>query len=117
MGKIIEIPDGKRKPLYRFFEILPGVLSYGMIILLFVLSAINPVFGAIYLLLLIAITLVKAIGTAFRTVQGQKTIERAMRVDWHQRLTDLEDPHKSYERLKYIKSDGYHSNKYEVLVL
>lgn len=30
-----EIPLGKRKPLYRFLEILPGAMSYGAVILLF----------------------------------------------------------------------------------
>ena len=41
MPKVVEIPVGKRAPLYRFFEVLPGLLSYGMLLLLFVLSAIN----------------------------------------------------------------------------
>ena len=100
MGKIIEIPFGKRSRLYRFLEILPGICSYGMIIMLFVLSAMNPIFGSVYLLILTAVTLVKAIGTAFRTVQGEKTIKAAMRVDWHARYVDLENPHDAYERLR-----------------
>lgn len=108
MGKIVEIPFGKRKPLYRFFEILPGLLSFGMVALLFILSAINPILGTIYLLILISVTLIKAIGTAFRTVQGHKTLEAAMRVDWHNRFEDLEKPHESYERLRGEKSSGYH---------
>lgn len=108
MGKIIEIPVGKRKPLYRFLEILPGAMSYGMIIMLFVFSAINPVFGSIYLLILIAVTLLKAIGTAFRTVQGHKTVEAAMRVDWSKRYDDLKHLHDAYERLRDEKSSGYH---------
>jgi len=41
----LELPMGKRTAKYRFFEILPGVLSYGMIILLFVLSIVSPVLG------------------------------------------------------------------------
>ena len=108
MGKIVEIPFGKRKPLYRFFEILPGLLSFGMVALLFILSAINPILGTIYLLILISVTLIKAIGTAFRTVQGHKTLEAAMRVDWHNRLEDLKKSHESYERLRGEKSSGYH---------
>ena len=34
----IDIPLGKRDKLYRFFEILPGALSYSMIGALFVSS-------------------------------------------------------------------------------
>ncbi len=108
MGKIIEIPFGKRKPLYRFFEILPGALSFGMVILLFVLSAISPILGTVYLLILISVTLIKAIGTAFRTIQGHKTLEASMRVNWHERYEDLKHPHEAYERLRNEKSSGYH---------
>ena len=68
MRRNLEIPQGKRTPLYRFLEILPGFISYGAVILLFILSWLNPVLGAIYLFTLISATLVKAIGVAYRTV-------------------------------------------------
>lgn len=103
----LELPEGKRKPLYRFFEILPGALSYSLVILLFVLSWINPVLGAIYLLVVVATTFVKAIATAFRTIQGYKAVKRAERVNWHERLEDLEDPHAAFERLHGRQSEGY----------
>ena len=88
--KSLELPEGKRKPLYRFLEILPGALSYSLVILLFVLSWVNPVLGAIYLLVVVAITFVKAIATAFRTIQGYKAVKQAERVNWHERLEDLD---------------------------
>lgn len=102
-----EIPLGKRKPLYRFLEILPGALSYFAVILLFVLSWISPFLGALYLLIIIATTLVKAVGVAFRTIQGYKVMQRAERVDWEKRMEDLEDPHEAYERLRDSKGDSY----------
>lgn len=105
--KDLEIPLGKRRPLYRFFEILPGLLSYAAVVLLFILSLISPVLGAIYLLVVVATTFVKAIATAFRTVQGYKVVQRAKRVDWRKRLEDLEDPHEAYERLRDQTNDSY----------
>ena len=108
MRKNLEIPQGKRTPLYRFLEILPGAISYGAIILLFVLSIVNPVIGAIYLFALIATTLVKAIGVAYRTIQGYEVIKRAGRVDWRERMEDLENPHESYERLHNKENKSYH---------
>ena len=103
MRKNLEIPQGKRTLLYRFFEILPGFLSYGAIILLFVLSWVNPIFGATYLFIIIAITLVKAVSVAYRTIQGYEVVKRASKVDWRRRVTDLEDPHASYERLYFFR--------------
>ena len=108
MRRNLEIPQGKRTKLYRFLEILPGAISYGAIILLFVLSLIDPVLGAIYLFILIAATLVKAIGVAYRTVQGYEVIKRAERVDWRKRVMDLEDPHAAYERLHGDDNKSYH---------
>lgn len=103
----LEIPLGKRTKLYRFLEILPGLLSYIAVILLFALSWISPVLGAIYLLIIIAATLVKAVGVAFRTIQGYKVMKKAERVDWRKRLEDLEDPQAAFERLQDRHDDSY----------
>lgn len=108
MNKDLEIPQGKRTPIYRFFEILPGAISYGAIILLFLLSWINPVTGAIYLFILIASTLVKAISVAYRTVQGYNVIKSAMRVDWRGRVEDLSNAKDALLRLKDDRNKSYH---------
>lgn len=96
----IELPLGKRSVKYRFLEILPGFLSYAIVILLFALSLLNPTLGAIYLLLIIAMTSVKAVAVAYRTIQGYHKVERAELVNWQKRLADLENPHDSFERLR-----------------
>lgn len=108
MSRNLEIPQGKRSRLYRFFEILPGAISYTAIILLFILSWVNPVIGAIYLFIIIASTLVKAIGIAFRSVQGYKVIKRAESVDWRARMEDLSSPHEAYERVRNNNDKSYH---------
>ena len=108
----LEIPLGKRTSLYRFLEILPGALSYAMIGALFIFSLISPTLGAIYLLIIITITLVKAVGVAVRTVQGYHEIERAMRVDWHQRYADLKTPHEKFEALRSSSSDAFNFDEH-----
>ena len=112
MRRNLEIPEGKRTKLYRFLEILPGLISYGAIILLFLLSWLNPILGAIYLFTLIASTLVKAISVAYRTVQGYKVIKRASRVDWRKRVDDLANPHEAYERLRQDDSKSYQAEEH-----
>lgn len=97
MNRDLEIPLGKRKPLYRFFEMLPALLSYGAIVLLIILSILNPLLAAIYLMLVIITMVVKAVGIAVHTIVGRNRMEAAQKVDWHQRLLDLEAPRKSYE--------------------
>ena len=100
----IEIPLGKRTKKYRFFEILPGLLSYGAIILLIILSIVNPVLASIYLLTIILVAFVKTIAISYRVVSGHRNMERASRVDWSRRLMDLESPKESYSRLRDVPS-------------
>ncbi|MBQ3348205.1 glycosyltransferase family 2 protein [Candidatus Saccharibacteria bacterium] len=112
MRRNLEIPQGKRTGEYRFFEILPGAISYGAIILLFLLSWLDPVLGAIYLFILITSTLVKAVGTAFRTAQGYEVMKRAARVDFRKRMEDLAEPHAAYERIHDDTNRSYHFDEH-----
>ena len=103
----LEIPLGKRKPLYRFFEMLPALVSYGALILLIVLSFLSPLLAAIYLLLVIATLLIKATGIAYHTISGRRRLNHAQKVDWHRRLLDLNDPQGSYEQQLREHSKAY----------
>ncbi len=94
----IEIPLGRRTLKYRFFEILPAVLSFGAIILMFVLSIFSPFLASVYLLTIITTLLVKAIGIAYRMITGHIQIEKAQKVDWNKRLKDLENTKKMLKK-------------------
>jgi hypothetical protein len=96
----LEIPLGKRTRSYRFFEIVPALLSYGSVLLLVVLSFIDPLWASAYLLLVIVTVIVKAIGIAVHTIRGRTRLDQAQKVDWHTRLMQLENPTESYEELK-----------------
>ncbi len=98
MDEDLEIPIGKRSKMYRFFEMVPAILSYGAIILLLFLSVFNPIFAAIYLMLIIITLLVKAVGIAYHTVMGNHMMQRAKTVDWRRRLKELERPGYYYRR-------------------
>ena len=86
MRKNIELPQGKRTKFYRFLEIIPGMVSYLAIILLFVFSFIDPILGATYLFFIISVTLVKAVAVAYRTIQGYNVVHlkanRRLKMSW-----------------------------------
>lgn len=109
----IEIPLGKRTKFYRFFEMLPGILSYLLILLPIILSIISPLYGAIFVILYIMTYFVKAIAMAYRTIQGYNTLQRAQKVDWKGRLADLENPVAALEQRHYEgswRADIHHRN-------
>ena len=88
----LEIPLGKRTKFYRFFEMLPAILSYLIILLPILLSFISPIYGATFIIIFIIIWFVKTIGMSYRTIQGYNTLQRAQKIDWKGRLHDLENP-------------------------
>ena len=93
----LEIPLGKRTKMYRFFEMVPALLSWGALVLLIVLSLVSPLFAAVYLMLIIVTLLVKAVGIAYHTIGGRNNLEKAQKLNWRERLEDLENPTESYE--------------------
>lgn len=101
-----ELPMGKRPPLYRFYEMIPGLFSYGVILLLIVLSLVNPLWASVYLLLFILSMFIKIFSIMYHTVKAHKVFNRSMRVNWQKRLADLEDPKKSSLRLANSHSTG-----------
>lgn len=96
----LEIPLGKRTKQYRLFEMLPAVLSFGAIILLIVLSIVEPILAAVYLLLVTTTVLVKASGIAIHMISGRQKIKRAERLDWPRLLYDLEDPTNAVRKVR-----------------
>lgn len=103
----LELPLGERSKKYRFFEIVPGVISYLMILLLVGLSFINPLWAAIYLLILIITMFVKSIGIAYHTIRGHNRLVGAQRINWYERLGQLEDPSESYAALRNTHTTGF----------
>ena len=94
----IEIPLGKRTAQYRFFEILPGAISIGVIAALFILGIFLPLVASIFILLIVTMMFVKAIGLAFRTVQGYVVFNKTRKINWQERLSEFEDPQKHLNR-------------------
>ncbi|MEO8105635.1 MAG: glycosyltransferase family 2 protein [Candidatus Saccharibacteria bacterium] len=87
----IEIPYEKdRKGHYRFFEILPGALSYLLIALPLILSLINVTAAVIFILAYLLIYFVRSIAFSARALGGYRTMKQHMKLDWNGLLADLE---------------------------
>ncbi len=93
----IEIPYvSERGKRYRFFEALPGILTWSMLILPFALSfvyvrtqyitaPVSAFFISAYLLL----WLVKAMGLNIRAVQGYRQLQQHQKLPWLQMFEEL----------------------------
>lgn len=87
----IEIPlENERHGWYRFFEILPGVVSYIMLTVPFVLSWLNVELAAIFVIIYLFITFTRGIAGVVRMVHGYRVMREQQRLPWRQMLIELE---------------------------
>ncbi len=109
--RTIEIPQPKERGFkYRFFEALPGLLSWSMLILPIVLSWWNPTVMAFFVIFYILIWFAKAVGLNIRVLQGWNVMQRHMKLDWTKLLEDLKDPAAALEGSKAGKPEWHLRN-------
>lgn len=94
----IEIPYEKdRRGRYRFFEMLPGLLSWSMLCLPFALSWINVRFAAFFILIYLLINFVRSLAGTSRAAQGYRAMKVHQKLPWGAMLKELDagriDPH------------------------
>lgn len=88
----LEIPYEKdRKGHYRFFEILPGALSYLLILMPIFLSFINVGAAALFILAYLLIYFMRSLGYDVRAIGGYLTMRRYVKLDWNLLNQDLEE--------------------------
>lgn len=87
----LEIPYEKdRKGHYRFFEILPGALSWTLLFLPLILSFINVTLAVFFILLYLLTFFVRSLGYSSRAVSGYRTMKHHMKLDWQGLLADVQ---------------------------
>jgi hypothetical protein len=87
----IEIPfKEERNRRYRFFEVLPGVLSWTMLFLPLVLSLINVTLAAIFVLIYLLINFTRSIAAATRALHGYSILRRHKKLDWLKLNSELQ---------------------------
>jgi cellulose synthase/poly-beta-1,6-N-acetylglucosamine synthase-like glycosyltransferase len=109
--KQIEIPyEQNRTKLYRFFEILPGSLSWLVLCTPLLLSLINVTFAALFILGYILIFFTRAMAVNIRALAGYKVMRQHEKIDWNELLEEVEaggvsDPHAKRPNWHYNNLD------------
>ncbi len=118
----IEIPyEEDRTRRYRFFEILPGLLTWSILLLPFILSFFIPRVVIFIVIIYILLWFVKSMGLLLRNFQGIKKIDEFSALNWRGMLDDLQtgtvntnnSPSWHRDNLKLVKDikpdDVYHA--------
>ncbi|MEK9156434.1 MAG: glycosyltransferase family 2 protein [Patescibacteria group bacterium] len=85
----------------RLFEILPGVISWLIILSPIILSLLAPDILAIYMIFFLTYWLVKTFFMSARLIVGYKRFRHDMRVNWRQKLEGL-PPDKAWGKIYHL---------------
>ncbi|MEV8337074.1 hypothetical protein [Leucobacter sp. NPDC077196] len=77
-----EIPRGDRSGSYRFFEMLPALLSFGVPLLAILLSFIDLRIGMLFVVAFVGMTLIRAVRGGIDAFRGYRRMRSAERIDW-----------------------------------
>lgn len=87
----LEIPFEKdRRGHYRFFEILPGSLSWTLLLLPVILSLINVTAAVFFILAYLLVFFVRSLAYTIRALAGYRTMKQHLKLDWNGLIEDIE---------------------------
>jgi hypothetical protein len=115
--KDIEIPfNNERGARYRFFEMLPGLISWAMLALPFVLSIINVEVAAVFVLVYLLVNFSRAVAGGMRALQGYRIVRQHQKIDWQGMLEELRighvpERHGRFPRWHYDALKRYKDNR------
>jgi len=86
-----ELPLGRgRTRAYRFFEMLPAVLSFGVPVAIVIVSLIQPSAGAVLVLVFVGATLLRTFRGAIDGTRGYRALRAAESTDWMAMNAEIE---------------------------
>lgn len=87
----LEIPFEKdRRGHYRVFEILPGVLSWGLLFTPLILSFVNVTAAVFFVLFYLLVFFVRGLAYSTRGVAGYLVMRRHLALDWNGLAADID---------------------------
>lgn len=89
--KSIEIPhEADRTRRYRFFEALPGTLSWLLLAMPLILSLINVTLAAFFILVYILVYFTRSLAVSIRAFAGVRTMHEHNAIDWNELLAEVQ---------------------------
>lgn len=88
----IQIPLPKERGFwYRFFEILPGALSWIVLLSPVILAFISPLLAAYVITLYLLVWFIRSIVMSVRTLQAYRLMKEHSKIDWQRLIDDYSD--------------------------
>lgn len=90
IGKASDLKNSRDRAFFRFFEIFPGLLSWGTLFLVIILSWRKPFLISIFIIIFVVYWLVKTIYFSFHLKAGYQKMRENEKIDWLEKLNTLD---------------------------
>jgi hypothetical protein len=111
IGTAKDIPDFKERMLYRFFEILPGLLSWGSLVLVVLLSKLKPLWISIFIVVFVVFWLLRTAYFSLHLWLGYKEMSKKENENWFSMVKNIQE----WERIYHLVVIPTYKESYKVV--
>ena len=106
IGNARDLKNSKERALFRFFEMLPGFLSWGTLIAIVILSWLKPFWMALFIIAFVIYWFFRAIYFYFHLRSSYRKMRNNEKIDWLEKLDQL--PSSNYSLPLQSWNEIYH---------
>ena len=106
-----DLKHPKDRALYRFLEILPGLLSWGTLIGTFILSWLAPAAVAIFIIVFDLYWLLKIAYLSLHQITSFRRMQKHLKIDWLKKVKEIED----WEKVHHLIILPTYKESYEII--
>ncbi len=100
LSRSSDLKDSRDRAFFKFFEILPGFLSWGTLIAAFLLSWLVPIAVAIFIIIFDFFWLLRISYLSFHQIASYRQMKKNLTADWMKKLKNLK--RKKWEEIYHL---------------
>ena len=115
IGFAKDLKNPKERWVFRFLEVLPGLISWGTIILMVFLSYRHPVWTAFFIIAFDIYWLLKTLFLSFHQQFSYRKMKANLKTDWLKKLEDFPPAGKNWRDIYHLVILPTYKEKFELV--
>ena len=101
-SKASDAENLKDRIIYRFFEIMPGLLVWITLVGMFVLSWLRPVWAALFIINFCVYWLLRTLYFSLFLISAYKKLDKNLNADWQEKLNQLAVSQENWQNIYHL---------------
>ena len=89
IGSAKDVKNFKDRLIYRFFEIMPGLMSWGALFLLILLTRYKPLWVSVFIIIFVIFWLFRTIYFSLHLWAGYKKMQEQEKINWIEKVKEI----------------------------